>query len=143
MATKTQTDTVEDIMSSPVVSVEMDDTLEVVKEIFDSVWFHHLLVVSSSRLVGVLSDRDYLKAISPNVGTISESRSDLETLNRRAHQVMSRNLITLRASASIVDAIILFNTNNVSCIPVVNADNQPVGIVSWRDVLNYMVAEAA
>lgn len=37
MATKAQIDTVEGIMSSPVVSVEMDDTLHVVKEIFDSV----------------------------------------------------------------------------------------------------------
>ncbi|MFT4726177.1 MAG: acetoin utilization protein AcuB [Granulosicoccus sp.] len=143
MTTKTQIDTVEDIMSSPVVSVEMDDTLHVVKDIFDSVWFHHLLVVSSDGLVGILSDRDYLKAISPNVGTISESRSDFETLNRRAHQVMTRKPITLRVNASIVDAIQIFNTNSVSCIPIVNDKNKPVGIVSWRDILYSLVAEAA
>ncbi len=84
-----------------------------------------------------------MKAISPNVGTISENRSDLETLNRRAHQVMSRQPITLRADASIVDAITIFNANSVSCIPVVDADNEPVGIVSWRDIFRYMMAEAA
>jgi acetoin utilization protein AcuB len=143
MTTKTQIETVEDIMSSPVVSVEMDDTLHVVKDIFDSAWFHHLLVVSSDALVGVLSDRDYLKAISPNVGTISESTSDFETLNRRAHQVMSRKPITLRVNASIVDAIQIFNTNSVSCIPIVDDKNKPVGIVSWRDILYCMVAKAA
>jgi acetoin utilization protein AcuB len=143
MTTKPLTDTVEDIMSSPVVTVEMDDPLQVVKEIFDSVCFHHLLVVSENTLVGILSDRDYLKAISPNVGTLAENSSDLATLNRRAHQVMSRMLITLRVDASIVDAITIFNTNNVSCIPVVNGDSEPVGIVSWRDILHYMVAEAA
>lgn len=143
MTTRTQTGTVADIMSSPVVTVHMDDTLHVVKQIFDSVWFHHLLVVSSAGLVGVLSDRDYLKTISPNVGTISERRSDLETLNKRAHQVMTRKPVTLCAEASIIDAIIVFNTNSVSCIPVVNSDNEPVGIVSWRDILQCMVAEAA
>jgi acetoin utilization protein AcuB len=132
-----------DIMSSPVVTVEMEDRLKTIKDIFDSVWFHHLLVVSSNSLVGVLSDRDYLKAISPNVGTLAENSSDLATLNRRAHQVMSRMLITLRVDASIVDAITIFNTNNVSCIPVVNGDSEPVGIVSWRDILHYLVAEAA
>ena len=76
---------VETIMSQNSVTVEMDETLERVREIFKQHRFHHLLVVSGPRLMGVISDRDLLKAISPYVGTFSETSHDLATLQKRAH----------------------------------------------------------
>ncbi len=45
---------VEKIMSRIVVSIEMDDSLSMVKEIFDNTRFHHLLVVESGKLFGVI-----------------------------------------------------------------------------------------
>ena len=47
---------VEKIMSKRIVTVERDDSLKVVKEIFDNARFHHLLVVESGKLFGVISD---------------------------------------------------------------------------------------
>lgn len=130
----------ENIMSSPVVSVSMDDSLAQVKEIFDNTSFHHLLVVENKKLCGVLSDRDLLKALSPNVGTISETQKDLATLNKRVHQVMTRRPITLSAKDTVYDAIHIFNHNKISCIPIVDAENHPVGIISWRDILKSIEA---
>jgi acetoin utilization protein AcuB len=126
---------VERIMSTSVVTVSMDDSLSTIKEIFDRHGFHHVLVVEEGRLVGIVSDRDLLKALSPNLGTASETTRDLASLNRRAHQIMSRELITLGREAGIHDAIETFNRNRISCIPIVDAGNRPVGIVSWRDIL--------
>ena len=123
------------IMSKTVVTVEMDDSLEVIKEIFDNTGFHHLLVVESDKLLGVISDRDLLKALSPNIGTLSETVRDLASLKKRAHQIMTRKAVTLGADAAIFDAIEIFNTHNISCIPVVDDQNKPVGIISWRDIL--------
>ncbi len=125
---------VEQLMSKKVVTIEMDDTLAVVKEIFDNTRFHHLLVVEAGKLFGVISDRDLLKAISPNVGTAAETASDAASLNKKAHQVMTRQLVTLGPSAGIYDAIEIFNKHNISCIPVVDEDRIPVGIISWRDI---------
>jgi acetoin utilization protein AcuB len=126
---------VERIMSTSVVTVSMDDSLSTIKEIFDRHGFHHVLVVEEGRLVGIVSDRDLLKALSPHLGTASETARDLASLNRRAHQIMSRKLITLGRDADIHDAIATFNRNRISCIPIVDAGNSPVGIVSWRDIL--------
>ncbi len=42
---------VEKIMSKTAVTVEMDDSLRTVKEIFDNTRFHHLLVVESGKLI--------------------------------------------------------------------------------------------
>lgn len=123
------------IMSTSVVTVSMDDPLSSVKDIFDRHGFHHVLVVEEGRLVGVVSDRDLLKAMSPHLGKASETTRDLASLNKRAHQIMSRRLVTLGADASIHDAIATFNEHRISCIPIVDGENHPVGIVSWRDIL--------
>lgn len=130
---------VEQIMSKKLVSVEMDDSLTVVKEIFDNTRFHHLLVIESEILYGVISDRDLLKTISPNIGTAAETTRDIETLNKKAHQIMTRTPVTLNENALINEAIVLFNNHTISCIPIVDLDNKPVGIVSWRDILKNLV----
>ncbi len=111
-----------DIMTARVVTVEMDDRLEVVKEIFDTMRFHHLLVVDEhKKLSGVVSDRDLLRALSPYVGSAAETERDLATLNKRGHQI--------------AEAVSLLLTHRISCIPIVDDEFKPIGIVSWRDLL--------
>lgn len=126
---------IENIMSKNVVTVKMDDSLKLIKNIFDNTRFHHLLVIEEDILMGVISDRDLLKTISPNIGTAAETQRDTETLNKRAHQIMTRNPVCLGLDAGINEAIKIFNSHNISCIPVINSFNQPVGIISWRDIL--------
>ncbi|MBW8189906.1 CBS domain-containing protein [Neiella marina] len=123
------------IMNRKLVSVELDDNLGTVKEIFDNAHFHHLLVIEDGHLEGVLSDRDLLLAISPNIGTRAETPKDRQALKRPVHQIMTRDPLTLRSDASIFEAIRLFNRNPISCLPIVNEERQPVGIVTWRDIL--------
>lgn len=127
-------------MSAPVVSVEMDDSLKVVKEIFDNTRFHHLLVIESDKLIGVISDRDLLKTLSPDIGTVRETSKDLAILNKKAHQIMTRNPITLGPEAGIHEAVDVFNHNNISCIPIVENNKTPIGILSWRDILKEISA---
>ncbi|MFK7794796.1 MAG: CBS domain-containing protein [Gammaproteobacteria bacterium] len=122
------------IMSNQIVTVEMDDSLSVVKDIFDHTKFHHLLVIDSNKLSGIISDRDLLKAISPNIGTLAESSNDLCSLNKKAHQIMTRNPVAIHEEATMNEAIILFNKHKLSCFPVINKKQNPVGILSWRDI---------
>jgi len=132
---------VRSIMTARVVTVEMDDRLDVVKQIFDTLKFHHLLVVDArKKLIGIVSDRDLLKALSPYVGSAAETTRDIATLNKRVHQIMSRNPITLHPEAEIADCVQLFLGQRISCIPIVDREFKPVGVVSWRDVLKSLRA---
>lgn len=127
--------TLKEIMSRNVVTVELDDKLALVKEIFDHGKFHHLIAMDDGAVLGVVSDRDLFKALSPNIGTPTETYKDTATLNKRVHQIMSRHPKMLHEDASIDDAIDLFNTAGISCIPIVSDGERLVGIVSWRDIL--------
>jgi len=126
---------ISEVMTSKIVTVSLDDSLRVANEIFDNVRFHHLLVVQDEKLEGVLSDRDLLKAMSPYLGSAAELNRDRSTLDRKVHQVMTRNAVTLGESATTNDAIEIFLNRRFSCIPIVDQSNTPVGIVSWRDIL--------
>lgn len=128
---------VDEIMTKKVVTIEMDDSLRLARSIFDQTKFHHLLVVEGGVLYGVLSDRDLLKATSPNIGKISETAKDAATLNKKVHLVMSRKPITVGPEDCLQDVLAVFNSHTVSCIPVVDGNNHPVGIISWRDVLKH------
>ena len=126
------------IMSTRVVSVHMDDSLQSLRELFAATGFHHLAVVHDNKLQGIISDRDLMKSISPFVDTLSERLLDRATLDKRAHQIMTREVITLNPSDSVFAAITLFNNHKISCIPIIDGDSHPVGMVSWRDVMKFM-----
>jgi len=131
---------VETIMTTKVVTVEMDDTLATIRNIFDRVRFHHLLVVENQKLVGIISDRDFFKAISPYLGTMSETTHDHATLEKRAHQIMGRHPVSIAPHASLEEAAKMILEKGVSCLPVMTEDREIVGILTWRDLLRALCA---
>ncbi len=135
MEPETRTQVIGRIMTTRVVTIEMDDSLEVVRDLFKKVRIHHLLVVDNQKLVGIISDRDMLKAVSPFVGTMSETTRDRATLNKRAHQIMSHHPVTVRSSCSLQEAAQLMLARGVSCLPVTTMNGEVLGIVTWKDVL--------
>jgi acetoin utilization protein AcuB len=130
--------TLDKIMTHPVVTVELDDSVREMKAILDAAPFHHLLVTEGKTLYGVISDRDIFKALSPNLGTPLESPRDAAALNKRAHQIMTRKPYTLGRNAGIKQAISLFEKHKISCIPIVDADNCVEGIVTTRDIIRLL-----
>jgi acetoin utilization protein AcuB len=132
--------TVEKIMSPHVLSVDMDVSLKEIREIFEHVRFHHILVLDNERLVGIISDRDLLKAVSPYASTQSERPRDAATLRKRVHQFMTRKPISIGVDSSVLEAIRSFIDHKVSCLPVLNQDGSIAGILTWRDILQAIAA---
>ena len=122
-------------MARKVVTVEMDDTLMEIREIFHKAKFHHLLVVNDDKLMGIISDRDVLKATSPNINTISETTRDRATLNKRAHQIMTRNPITIRGDATLEEAAEVLLEERISCLPIIDFDHHVMGLITWVDII--------
>lgn len=130
---------IDDLMSKDVISIHIDERIRKVQNLFNQHTFHHLLVVDdNNELVSVVSERDLLKAISPNIGLANENIKDLATLNKRVHQIMARELIYINQGATLNEAIKKFQENGVSCLPVTNKNKKPVGIITWRDILRWL-----
>ena len=72
------------VMTQSVVTVDMDQALEHVATLLDIHGFHHLLVVNQRKVVGIISDRDVLRSLSPFIGKAAERSRDAEISPRRA-----------------------------------------------------------
>lgn len=108
---------VEPLMTKAVLKVRMDDSIGTIREILEHVKFHHLLVVQGQKLVGIMSDRDILRAISPFLHTSSEQTRDLSILNKKVDQIMTRNPITVDRDTRVETAARLLLENNIGCLP--------------------------
>lgn len=133
---------VREIMTPRVVRIRPDDALATAAALFEQHRFHHLLVVDGGRLAGVLSDRDLLKNVSPFINKMAERPQDVQTLQRRVHQIMTRQPVTILVSDSIEAAGRRMLSCRVSCLPVVDENQRLRGIVTWRDLLRGLCGEA-
>lgn len=130
--------TLDKIMSHPVATVELDDTLKMVKDVLDHAKFNHILVTENEKLVGVISDRDVHRQLTPTFGTHLETYKDHLLLNRPVHSFMTHKPVTLRKTANMFEAIDMFLTKKISCIPIVDSENRIEGIVTQKDILRLM-----
>lgn len=124
-----------DIMTRVVVTVDMDETVERIRTLFESSGFHHLIVTDDARVVGVISDRDLLKHLSPFVGKPVERAMDAATLSKKAHHIMTRHPVLAHEDMETAEATDLLLRKGVGCLPVVTKGLRLSGIVTWRDLL--------
>ena len=130
---------VNEIMTAKVITIGMDDTLGQIQKLFGKHKFHHVLIVEDAELIGIISDRDILKEISPYINTLSEDSRARKTLTKKAHQIMTRNPITVEPDILVEDAANIMLTKNISCLPVVSSSGKMEGILSLKDILNFYI----
>ena len=131
---------VADLMKQRVVTVEMDDSLSMAKSLMENASIHHLPVVDShQRVVGIVSDRDLLRAIRPFMDTAAENDRDLAIMRRPVHQIMTRHPHDTQPDIPLEQAAWLMLDNDISSLPITSEKGQLMGIITWKDVVGYCV----
>ena len=134
--------TVSDIMTSEVITAGMDDTVGGIAKIFERHHVHHIPIVEGTRIVGVVSDRDVLKATSPYANTVGEDIRDCNTLKKKAHQLMTRKVVTICPTDDVKEAASTMLEHRFNCLPVLSNAGAVVGIVTKTDLTVCLVEHA-
>jgi len=128
------------IMQEKIVTISAGESLSTVEDIMRLGQVRHMPVVSSGRLVGVVSERDLLRS---SLSSLSSHRSD----ERKAFlyaveigRVMSQPPIVIAPDATVRQAAQVMAENRIGCLPVVEGE-ELIGLVTETDVLSW-VAEA-
>ena len=98
--------------------------------------FQHALVVELGAVVGVISDREVLAAMSPDADSRFASRHELASLDKRAHQIMGRSPLRISTDATMAEAAALLLERRVHCLPVFHGQ-RCVGTLSSGDVISW------
>jgi CBS domain-containing protein len=117
--------TLADVMRTEVIEVAPEDTLGEVAERMSKVNVGAVVVKDFGRLIGILTERDMLKAMAARVHT-SEAR---------VRQWMTENPLTASAEMDVEGAAQVMLGHNFRHLPVVDETGAVVGLVSLRRVV--------
>ncbi|MEL6655933.1 MAG: CBS domain-containing protein [Bacteroidota bacterium] len=134
------------IMTTVVKTVNPQDTMQTVHEIFQDARFHHLPVVNDQGiLVGILSKADYYQL--QDCFTIFRDPAHAESQNKRlfssllVEEVMTAQLAKLSPEDVAATALGYFQENRFRAIPIIDAAQRLLGIVTPLDLLNFAFKE--
>jgi len=113
--------TVSDIMTKDPIALDASDNLALANVIFHFGRLRHLPVVRAGKPIGLVSHRDYLRALSQGNET---------TL---AGQVMTKPVERVSPETPLSKALRLMLRKKYGCLPVVNGKGRLVGIVTETD----------
>lgn len=126
------------IMTRKVHTTTQDASLASLRQVFSQARYQHLPVVdSSNRLQGIISVKDYFKALSPVMESAFETSVENYVQSRKVRHVMTSPVYSVFEKTPIKEAAALLLEHNIGCLPVVDTEQRLQGIVSWKDVLRY------
>ncbi len=132
---------VSSIMSEDLKTLSSEDSLMAVKEIFDQHDFHHIPVVDEDQISGILSKSDFLFFLRGY--TNNDIDRFIEATKLRAFkvkEVMKTDIVTLKPTNTIKEALNIFEENKFHCIPIVE-EEELKGIITPLDVIKALNAE--
>ncbi len=127
---------VKSIMSSKLITVNPEDKLSRIQEIFDQNNIHHLPVVRFKEIIGLVSKTDFLHFIrgfnqNEEDRFVNEARMRAYT----AQDIMTTGLAKLNPNDRINVALELFMVNRFHAVPIVAEGNELVGILTTFDII--------
>lgn len=135
-------------MSHDPVSVEPTTTLTDLATLMARRQFRHIPVVDvQSKLIGIVTSADILHAFPPELNPFSASGADMlatQTMNAHklpvlAHEIMTRDPITIEPDAAIETAARLMRDRKIGALPVVR-EGTLLGMVTKSDIFKALVS---
>ena len=117
--------TLGDVMSGTLHMMSISRLLQEALEILSKNRIRHVLITDNKNLAGIISDRDVLRAL----------HKGRHILSRPVREVATPNPKVAYLETSVDQAVSTMLEARISCLPVVNTEGVPLGIVTSTDFL--------
>jgi CBS domain-containing protein len=115
-----------DLMTSPAITVHVNDPLNVAAQ---RMWDHDCgavaVVNDEGKLAGMITDRDICMAALMQVRSLDSLLVNL---------AMAKHVVAAKPDEAIGAVEQLMATHQIRRIPIVDADNKPIGMISLNDL---------
>lgn len=131
---------VRDYMSTELVSTSPDSPLIEVMQPLLGNRFRHLPICQDGKLVGLITQTDFLRQLVTRTREHGERLDLLDNLSQtKIADAMITDLATVAPMDPVERAALLMRDKKVGCLPVVEEDGTLVGIVTETDIFDAMV----
>lgn len=128
-------------MTKQVLSVSAEDSLETIKEVFDTKNIHHVPVVHLRKIEGIISKNDFnlfLRGVPSNA--IDEMLEETRLKNFKAKDIMTTRMAKVESTDRMNVVLEVFKINRFHALPVVD-NNELVGIITTHDIITALIAD--
>ncbi len=133
---------IKNVMSSKLVFANINSKISEVKNLMQENHIHHVPVVSGKKLIGLVSRVDILRSSFSDL-FIKDDKASEEQLDSVAsiEDVMTRDIKTITTSATVRDAAMLLLADNFNSLPIIDNNEELVGIVTSKDIIRYLIEQ--
>lgn len=117
--------TVKDIMNTDVKTIKPDENIQKAAEIMKEFRIGSLIVITGTKLVGIITERDIMN------GVVAEDKVPSEV---NVKDVMTKEVIMVSPGMGIEEAVDLMMEKKIKKLPVVSSDRL-IGIVTATDII--------
>jgi CBS domain-containing protein len=111
---------VSDIMKKAIVVDDSSITLKQAAKIMTERKIGSLIILKEDKIIGILTESDVVK--------------DIDSINKKLSELMSKDIISIDKNSIIEDAARLMKQNKIKRLPVLDGKNL-VGIVTATDII--------
>lgn len=132
------------IMTTEVIFLRPNDTMDRVQQIFKTHNIHHIPIIDDDKVVGIISQVDYLKLLHGFTLFKTHKSEEYNNAIMRSllvKEVMTKQVATISPDDTIDLAAGFFRENLFHALPVVDKNGSLVGIITTFDLLNYAFNE--
>lgn len=120
----------------PVTALPEDLVLDVSARMAEHDVRHMPVVDRTGHLIGIVSDRDVRQALGSPLRLLADAVTPEALATLTVGAIMSRDPVQVTGDVPLSDLARLFVNRAIGAVPVVDADAQVIGIVSYMDVLS-------
>ncbi|NLO19893.1 MAG: CBS domain-containing protein [Ignavibacteria bacterium] len=127
---------VEEIMTKDVFSVELDDTIHKADEIMREESVRQVPVIDENKLIGLITERTLMEYSLRQLYDFDDEFGEIGYNKINDFQdVMAKNVRIIYPEDSLHKALELMAKYKTDCLPVVDWNNNLVGIITSIDIL--------
>jgi acetoin utilization protein AcuB len=131
---------VEELMTKVVKVVKADQSLLEIRELMLNNNLRRIPVVDKDgHLKGIVTDGDVSRATPSDASTLDRYEANYILGKLKAQDLMTKAVITVKAEDGVETAAYLMYKNKIGALPVVNENNEIVGIISDTDIFKAFV----
>ena len=134
---------VRDIMQRNVIKISAGERLSTVEDIMTLGRVRHMPVVRGGELVGVVSERDLLRASLSNVHHFGSEERRAFLYVVEIARVMSQPPIVIGPHETVEEAAQVMAEEKIGCLPVIENGSKLVGLITETDLLRYFAGATA
>ena len=131
---------VKDWMSSEVITIEENDSMQEALKLLKEHDIRMLPVMKKGKLVGIVTDRD-LKKASPSDATTLEVHELLYLLTQvEVKEIMTRDPVTVPPDYTVEETAQVLLENKISGAPVMDKTGKVIGTITQTDLFRVLIS---